>query len=125
MSNTPLTLTSGLPFGKIVLVTLPTGRSWWNALEDFEVRAEVRSQDSPESTLLLDFGPYITVTMDDADTVRIVFEMSGEQTRGVKKSGFYDVIMSDPGATDARAKKVLKGDLSVDTVITAPEPVTP
>jgi len=117
--STPLTLTKSLPFGKIILVTLPNGRTWWTALNEFEVLFQVRHEVSRDSTLILDLAQYLTVTMDDADTIRIVVSMTGEETRTVVRSGHYDVIISDPGTIDARAKKILEGTFTIEDVVTA------
>lgn len=123
--STPLTLTSGLPMGKIILVTLPTGRAWWLETAEFEVRAHVRAEAKLDSTLLLDLGAYLTVSKDDVDTMRIVLSMDGAETLAVTKSGYYDIIMSDPGVDDARAKRILDGPFTVDSIITAAEDPAP
>lgn len=114
-----LTITSGLPFGKELNVTLPTGRTWWTNVSDFEVLMQVREEKNRNSTLVKDFAQYLTVTMPSADVVKIEVFLTGAETRTLDRGGYYDVLISDLGITDERAYVVLAGAVKRLTVITA------
>lgn len=124
LKNTPITIVSGLPFEIQFQAILPTGRTWWNSLEDFEVRSDIRETSDYTSDLILDLLQFMTVTFDDVDTVTIDLVMSGEDTRKLLKAGFFDVILSDVGGTDSRAFRIAKGNVSRQVITTAPKEET-
>ncbi len=119
MIPVPLDITAGLPFAKTFVATLPLGRDWWTNTSQFEVLSQVREEARRDSPLVIDFADYITVTMTGADTVTIELVMSGEDTRKVTKRGFYDLIISDVGVSDARGYVLSKGPVRLNGVITA------
>ena len=41
----PFHITSGIPFGKTIVVTLPNGRDWWTSANDFEVLSQIREAE--------------------------------------------------------------------------------
>lgn len=112
-------ITSGLPFAKIFIVTLPAGRSWWTTTADFEVRAQVREKPEVTSTLVLDFLPYLEYTID-GDVITISLSMTGEDTNKLSRSGYYDIILSDVGTVDSLAFKILQGPVKRNLLVTAP-----
>lgn len=115
----PFHITSGLPFSKIVVATLPSGRDWWLDEIDFEVLSQIREGDEYTSPLLLDLKQFITVTFDGIDEVEISIDMTASDTRTLTKSGYYDIIISDVLATDDRAIRVLSGQVHRDAVVTS------
>ena len=116
----PFYITSGLPYAKEITVTLPTGRTWWTLITDFEVKAQIREGVDFTAPLLLDLTPYISYVFASANNVIITLDMSGSDTRFLLASGHYDFLMSDPAATpDARVIKFLDGPVYRDSVITA------
>jgi hypothetical protein len=117
--NVPFPITAGLPFSKTFNVTLPTGRNWWTNLEDFEAKAQVREKPDVSSPLVLDLAPYMTLAFDNEDFVSITIEMTGEDTRSLTRSGYYDVILSDVGSTDARAYKLSQGSVRFTPLVTS------
>jgi hypothetical protein len=118
----PFHITSGLPFGKTIEVTLPPGRSWWTAANEFEVLGQIREADDPEADLIIDLAQFITVTFapgTDPDLVTIELTLNGADTRKITRDGHYDIVMSDVLTTDARATKILEGVVYRDAVLTA------
>ena len=122
----PFHITSGIPFAKTVVATLTNGRSWWTALNDFEVLCQIREAADEDSVLLLDLKQFLTVQISAGppDTVTIDLVMSGADTRLLKGSGFYDMVMSDVLATDDRAITLLSGPVNRTTVVTSDAEVT-
>lgn len=114
----PMHITSGLPYGKLVTVTLPSGRSWWTSGSQFEVLFQLREGPAVTTTLIADLRQYLTVTYTGPNTVSIAFDMTGEDTRTLVKSGYYDMIISDTGVVDDRAFIVLSGVIYLDKTVT-------
>lgn len=118
--HVPFHVTSGLPFERNITVTLPTGRTWWTTSGSFEVLSQIREAPDQASPLLLDLKQYITVVFTPpSNTVSINLKLDGEDTRLLKKSGYYDIIMSDTFQVDAYAFVILKGSVYRDTVVTS------
>lgn len=115
----PFHITSGLPYSKTILVTLPNGRDWWELTAEFEVLSQIREGEDETTPLILDLKQYFTVTFDDVDTVRIELSLPGSVTRTITRSGYYDIIMSDPLPTDLRAIKVLDGPVNRTALVTS------
>lgn len=119
IKNVPFAITAGLPFSKTFLITLPAGRTWWLNREDFEVRAQIREKPDTASTLIVDLLDYIQITFDGVDEVGIFLQMSGEDTRKISRSGFYDLIVSDVGTIDERAHKIVQGQARITPLVTS------
>ena len=115
----PFHITSGLPFSKTITVSLPNGRDWWLLVSDFEVLAQIREGEDETTPLIMDLAPFFSVSFTDVDTVEIVLTLNGSKTRTITKSGFYDIIMSDPLPTDVRAIKVLDGPVHRTALVTS------
>jgi hypothetical protein len=115
----PFHITSGLPFSKTIEVTLPNGRTWWIDNTEFEVLSQIREGEDDTTPLLLDIAQYMTLTWTAPDSASILLEMSGAETRLLKKSGYYDVILSDPLPTDVRAIKILGGPVVRESLVTS------
>lgn len=116
-----LDITAGLPFKKLIQVTLPLGRTWWNVLSDFELRMQIRETPEETGILVLNLTTFLTTTFSDANTVNVMFSMTGAETRTVIEGGYYDLIMSDVGITDARAYKLLTGTVRLSHLVTKKE----
>jgi hypothetical protein len=121
LTKVPLKITSGLPFLKVIVVTLPTGRDWWTDVSDFELLCQFREEADVASPLILDVADYFTPEFDGADNIIIRFSMTGSDTRLVTKSGYYDLVISDVGTTDARAYTLLKGSVKRSVLVSAEE----
>jgi hypothetical protein len=119
IKNVPFPITAGLPFSKTFIVTLPTGRNWWTNIEDFEAKAQVREKPDVSSSLVLDFAPYMTLSFDNEDVITITIEMTGQDTRNLTRSGFYDVILSDFDVVDERAHKLSQGPVRFTPLVTS------
>jgi hypothetical protein len=89
----PFYITSGLPFGKTIVVDLPNGRDWWTLITQFEVLSQAREGTDVSSSLIVDLAQYMTIGLV-GDVVTIDLVMSGAETRLVTKSGNYDIILS-------------------------------
>ncbi len=114
----PFHITSGLPFGKTLTVHLPAGRSYWVATNQYEVLGQIREANDPDSPLIIDLKQFITIDhAGDISTVTIT--MDGADTRRITREGYYDLVMSDPLAQDARAIKLMEGRVYRDAVVTA------
>lgn len=113
------TITSGLPFSKVINVTLPSDRTWWTNSSQVQFLMQIREKPKRDSTLILDMSDYMTFSFVSNDLVRIFITMTGEQTRILNKSGYYDIIASDVGITDARAFILFEGYVKQKTLITA------
>lgn len=112
-------ITQGLPFSKVINITLPTGRTWWTNVNNLEIRMQIRETPKKTSPLILNMSPYMTYSFIDADLLRVILTMTGNDTRNLTKSGYYDIIASDTGVTDARAYVILKGSVKQRVLITA------
>lgn len=119
MADYTLKITPGLPFKKEINIALPVGRDWWTQLDEFEIFIQIRKDRRRESTLIKDLTSYLTITMPDANNVRVVISLTGEETRTLTSSGYYDILMSDPGTLDARAYILLKGHVKKLSMVTA------
>lgn len=115
----PFYIKSGIPFGKTVTVTLPSGRTYWTDDTEFEVICQIREAPDSESTLLLDITDNLTIDFTAPDTVEISLSLTGADTRLLKDDGFYDMIMSDPFTEDARAVTLVEGPVYRTTVVTS------
>lgn len=111
----PLEITGGLPYRRNFRIT--DGKDIWPALEDFELRGQVRQKDKATAPLVLNLTPYLSGAFDANDIV-VTLAMTGQQTRLLNK-GFYDILISDPGVEDARALRVSEGPLVYDQVLTS------
>jgi hypothetical protein len=115
----PLHITSGLPYSRTITVTLPNGRAWWTSGSQFEVLSQIRESSDELSKLLLDLKQFLTVTFTSPNTVTILLNINGADTRLLKKSGYYDMVISDILNTDARAFVLVNGPVYRDSVVTA------
>ena len=104
----PFHVTSGLPFAKTVVATLPNGRAWWTAVNQFEVLSQIREAADVDSPLILDLASYISVGLA-GDDVTIDLVIPGEGTRLIDRPGYYDMVISDDFATDDRAFVLISG----------------
>ena len=111
-------ITAGLPFSKTFIIARPAGRSWWLQQQNFEVRAQIREKPDASSTLILDLLDYITVTYAN-NVITVYLQMSGEDTRKLMRSGFYDLIVSDVGTIDQRAYKIVEGPARISQLVTS------
>ena len=115
------TITSGLPFSKVINITLPSDRTWWLNNTQVEILMQIREKPNRDSTLILDMSSYLTFSFITDDLVRCFIEMTGEETRDFEKSGYYDFIVSDIGTVDARAYRLFAGSVRRKGLITAKE----
>lgn len=111
-----LTAVRGVPFARRIRVV--AGTTIWATLDDFEVRAQVRSGRSESGRLVADLTEFLTVSLDDAD-ILIDLVLTGAETRALASGGYYDILLSDVGTTDARALKLLAGQFTVNPTVTA------
>ena len=119
-SKTPvnLSIVGGLPYKR--KFRLLNGTAVWPTLANFELRSQLRKQASVDADLLLNFADYMTPTIEGADIV-ITLTMTGAQTRSLPATGYYDIILSDPGEDDAKAVCVVPASkITKSTLVTAP-----
>lgn len=111
---------SGLPF--TMQVRLVDGKNIWPTLDSFEVRSEFRTEQDTSSRLLSDLAPFMIPTYgvdDQANDIIITWSMKGDETRPFKTvSGFFDIILSDPGVVDDRGILILAGELEFEMTVT-------
>ena len=117
-TSTPveLAMTAGLPYKRRFVVV--GGASVWATVGQFEVRSQMRAGRDVNSEFLYDLAQHITPSVVGADIV-LDLSLTGAQTRGVPAKGNYDIIVSDPGVTDARAIPVVNGKVKVGQLVTA------
>lgn len=115
-TSTPVALemTAGLPYSRRFRVQ--DGKLVWPTLDTFEVRSQIRKRKTPTSELLGALTPFLTPSYDEDDIV-VDLELTGAQTREVV-GGYYDIIISDVGTTDARAIPIASGKVKVGTLVT-------
>lgn len=119
----PFHITSGIPFAKTIVATLPNGRTWWTDVTQFEVLAQIRKADTVDSDIIVDLKQFISVDFDfgtDPDEVTVELVMTGTDTRLVTDSGHYDVVMSDTFAVDGRAIVLIKGPVHRYSLVSGP-----
>lgn len=97
-------------------VFLEDGKDFWPGIDDCEVRAHVRAGKTTEDDLILDLSPKLQKEFVDND-IRIYWTLTGAETRQ-PLAGFYDLFISDVGATDAKAIKLDEGKIKVKPSIT-------
>lgn len=114
-----LDVTNGVPFSRVIGIALPHDRDWWTAVSDFEFLMQVREKPSTNACLIIDLAPYLSWSMTDADNVLLNFVMTGNDTRKICANGYYDLIMSDVGTIDVRAKILIAGQVRVKNTVTA------
>lgn len=119
--HVPFHITSGLPFGKIIHVTLPSGRDFWTNTGQIEILGQIRIADDFNSELIIDMAKFMTVQFaeDNVNVFTINLNMSSSDTRKVLRGGYYDIIVSDPLEMDIRAARLLEGPVFRDSVVTA------
>lgn len=119
MSATDLTIQAGEPFS--ITVRLVNGKTVWTNLSDFEVRSQVRQQRNEAARLLLDLTPFLSAAFSTND-ILVTLSLTGAETRllaTTAPTGYYDMIVSDVGATDARAIMLIFGSIMVNPVVTS------
>lgn len=114
--STDFEMHAGIPFARVIRVT--DGKNVWGDLDDFEVRCQLRKGKSTTSGLILNLHDYMTVDFGGDDIV-ITWTMTGAEVRVFDANGYYDLILSDTGTTDARAIRVLDGQVHVRNTITS------
>ena len=105
---------AGVPYAQTIRVT--GAKATWPTLDAFEVRAQVRSGRTETSPLKDDLARFITASFDD-DDILLTVSLTGQDTRAFK-DGYYDIFISDPDTVDARAIRVLHGEITVNPAIT-------
>lgn len=117
-----LTMFAGKPFSQIIRV--PDAKLMWPNLEDFEVRAQLRTGKSIKDLLISNLHLFMTWDFDDNDLV-ITWAMPGEKTRelynkrwGYFKTGYFNVVVSDIGVVDAKALVVPTVTLTIKDITT-------
>lgn len=113
-TSVELAMTAGLPYSRRFRIT--NGKSVWPTLDLLEVRSQVRVRKQPTSALVGALTPFLTPSYDGDDIV-IDLELTGAQTRTMIK-GYYDIVVSDVGATDERALSIASGKVKVGTLVT-------
>lgn len=112
--ETPLDIVGGLPYQR--QIRIKNGTSIFPVLSQLEVKSQVRVAPDMDSTLRYTLTPHITPSIDGADIV-LDLALTGQDTR-LMPSGYYDIILSDPGAVDLRAIRVLGGKIKVHPLVT-------
>lgn len=119
MQYVTFNITSGLPFGRDIEVTLPNGRTWWTVGNEFEVLGQIRKGETEETDLILDLASHMTMTFTSPDTVDIELRLDGATTRIIKENGFYDIVLSDNLTADDIAFPIVKGKVNRSALVTA------
>lgn len=116
-TKVPMRITAGLPFKRVIVVTLPGDRDWWTNRSDFEVVFQIRTAPRNTAPLILDATKHLTVTYSTGNSVTIEINMSGSDTRRLTKSGYYDILMSDTNSSDGRAFVIVHGVMRVQSTV--------
>jgi hypothetical protein len=104
----PWVVQAGEPFSRVI--RLVDGATIWPTVGDFEVRAQVREENTMPSKLIFDLSPHFVTSVDGVDLVATLV-LNGQQTRQLK-DGYYDVFFSDVGGDDSKAVRAFKGTIS-------------
>ena len=118
---TNFSITRGLPFARSFRIT--DGKNVWPNLVDFEVRSQMRLTKAPTSAIVANLHDFMTADFDANDIV-ITWTMTGAQTYALTGGGYYDILVSDAGATDERAIPISSGKIKVLDTTTKPEGIT-
>jgi hypothetical protein len=111
------TIRAGLPFASRFRVV--NGANVWAALDQVEVRCQLREGKTQASPIVANLHDYMTLAYDGLDIV-VSLDMSGSDTRALPLGkAYYDVILSDIGVTDARAVLIAAGSVTTRETITA------
>lgn len=116
----PLNITPGLPLDVTAVIHFPEDRVWWVETSEFEFHAQIRETKSPTSALVFDLEPFITKSLSDWDVVGNIY-MTGAQTLTIPASGYYDLIITDIGTTNARGFKVSSGNVTLCPTVSIDE----
>lgn len=110
----PLNITPGLPLDVVAVIHLPEDRVWWTEATDFEVDCQIKETKAQSSDLVYDLAPHISKSFDGWDVILSIY-MTGEDTLDIASSGYYDLVISDVGDTNARGFIVSRGNVTVCT----------
>lgn len=113
--NVDLKMKAGIPYRR--LVTLVDGKDDWGTLGACEVRCQVRAGIEEATTLRWDLTPHLTKSYVGND-IEIVLSLTGAETR-LGKHGYYDMIISDSGVTDAKAIPLVFGQVEIEPTTTS------
>jgi len=109
-----LEMTAGLPYKRRVRVS--GAALIWPTQDSYEVRGQLRVGKLPTSQLIANLGQYLNAFIELGDIV-VDIGLTGSQTRTLS-TGYYDLVLSDPGAIDARAIRILFGKVKIKTLMT-------
>lgn len=112
MTALNLTISQGEPLEAQATVT--DGAARWDS--GLQVYGEIRPEAGSD-ILILDLRPYLTAVNVGADTV-VTLAVPGSVTRGLNAGGRYDVFVSEPGAAQAKALRVMRGAVNLDESVT-------
>lgn len=110
-----LAIRAGLPYARRIRVT--GGKTYWPEAGSFEVRSNIRTGKTVDTALVADLTPFLSASYDGEDIV-VTLSMTGAQTRSLG-NGYYDIVLSDRGAEDARALSILSGKVKMSGLVTA------
>lgn len=122
MEPVEITITRGLPFSRTIRVT--GGKNIWPNLVDFEVRSHLRKKKDPTSLLILVLHDYMEKSYGvdtQADDIIITWTMTGAETLEITDKGYFDVLLSDPGADDERGLRAVMGSIKLEDLTTTTE----
>lgn len=117
-----LNVTRGLPYAVQWRVT--DGKNIWADINDFEVRSQLRKTKLPTSLLIANLHDFMSKEYGvdaQANDIIVKLIMTGAQTRALSMSGFFDVILSDPGVEDVRGLEIYSGKIKLSDTTTEPE----
>lgn len=115
----------GLPYAS--RFRIHNGKLQWANLTDFEVRSQLREEKDVDSPLIANLHTFMSKsygTGEQANDIIIDFVMTGSDTRTLTADGYFDVIVSDPGVTDARGLQIYSGRIVLSDLTTSPEGLT-
>lgn len=110
-----LRIQPGVPYARTWRVV--DGQNLWATLGAFEVRSEVRAAQAGGGSVLYDLGAHMTKALDGND-ITVSLSLTGAQTRALA-GGYYDIILSDTGTTDANALRIPGGRVRLGDTVTA------
>ena len=115
---TNFSITRGLPFARSFRIV--DGKNVWPTLPDFEVRSQLRTTKAPTSTIIENLHDFMEASYD-VDDILIAWSMTGAETLTLASGGYYDIVVSDAGASDERAISISSGKIKVSDTTTKPE----
>lgn len=103
--------------GGVNTIRVKDGKDIWADINDCEARMQVRKGANVTAELVVDLTPKLNLDFDGND-ILITWSLTGAETRQ-PLAGKFDCFLSDVGATDEKAIRVVTGTIKVKAATTS------